>query len=242
MRICFLGTGSGLPSQNLHHSAIYLELQQKKILFDCGEGTSKQFLTNGLPFNDVDYIVISHFHSDHVSGLYQFLQMLYISKRCKPLTVFLPEQVTFFSQTLNLFYLFKEKLSYDICFAGIEELTTTVPEVIAILSDHLNGYAEIVKEGGYPNELRSYSFVITSHDKTVIYSSDISSVDHLLPYTKKADSIILDGSHTDATELNKIIENSNCKIYLTHNPTLRNLSLQNDLPDRIINAEENSWF
>ena len=47
IEVTFLGTGSGIPSLKRNHAAIVLEHstnEREAILFDCGEGTQKQFM------------------------------------------------------------------------------------------------------------------------------------------------------------------------------------------------------
>ncbi|MBC8384908.1 MAG: MBL fold metallo-hydrolase, partial [Candidatus Cloacimonetes bacterium] len=78
MNIRILGSASGLPTPGKNHSAVYVHSNDSNILFDCGEGTAKQLLRYKLDHNHLDAIVISHFHPDHISGLYMVLQMLYL--------------------------------------------------------------------------------------------------------------------------------------------------------------------
>ena len=59
-----------------HGLALYLETENKKILFDTGQ--SGLFLQNaqmlGVNIEDVDILVLSHGHFDHTGGLYLFLE------------------------------------------------------------------------------------------------------------------------------------------------------------------------
>ena len=44
-----------------------------EILIDCGEGTTKYYDKTDVNFNSIKNIFITHFHSDHFSGLTQYL-------------------------------------------------------------------------------------------------------------------------------------------------------------------------
>ena len=59
-----------------HGLAIYIETENKKILFDTGQ--SGIFLQNaktlGISNEDIDILILSHGHYDHTGGLYPFLQ------------------------------------------------------------------------------------------------------------------------------------------------------------------------
>ncbi len=69
MRICFLGTGGGMPSKNRGLPSIAVRLKSSLILFDCGEGTQRQLIQAGLGMKPNFYVFITHLHGDHVLGL-----------------------------------------------------------------------------------------------------------------------------------------------------------------------------
>ena len=39
------------------------------ILVDCGEGTTKHYKKSGVDFFEIKHIFITHFHTDHFTGL-----------------------------------------------------------------------------------------------------------------------------------------------------------------------------
>lgn len=72
--ITLLGTGTCQIEFERRASSVLLELDSMPILFDCGHGIVQRLLEAGFQHNEVDHIVISHFHPDHVSDLIPFLQ------------------------------------------------------------------------------------------------------------------------------------------------------------------------
>ncbi len=84
-----------------HGLSILLETEQHKILLDTG--ASNVFIRNaellGVDFSDVDYVFISHGHSDHAGGLQHFLR---INERAK--IIVSPDAMSgkFFSKRGNL--------------------------------------------------------------------------------------------------------------------------------------------
>ncbi len=71
--LTLLGTGTCQIEFERRASSILLELDHTYILFDCGHGTVQRLLEVGVQHNQVDHLVLSHFHPDHVSDLIPFL-------------------------------------------------------------------------------------------------------------------------------------------------------------------------
>jgi len=69
MNITFLGTGCMQPTTKRNHSAILFSHKGENLLFDCGEGTQRQFRFAGLKPAKVTRIFITHWHGDHCFGL-----------------------------------------------------------------------------------------------------------------------------------------------------------------------------
>src|SRR5213080_3956345 len=63
------------------------------ILFDCGEGTQRQFMLSKLSFMQVSRVFLSHFHGDHFLGLPGMVQSMSMNGREVPLEVYGPRGV-----------------------------------------------------------------------------------------------------------------------------------------------------
>ncbi len=67
MTIKFLGTG-GAFDYEFGNSAAWIDFQGTKILIDCGNSVYRRLRETDLA-DQIDYILITHFHDDHVGSL-----------------------------------------------------------------------------------------------------------------------------------------------------------------------------
>jgi ribonuclease Z len=90
LRVTFLGTGGAVPTTERNPSAIMVNREGDRLLFDVGEGTQRQMMRYGTGFTVSD-VFVTHLHGDHVLGLPGLLQTWDFNGRDAPLTVHTPE-------------------------------------------------------------------------------------------------------------------------------------------------------
>ncbi|HKW42939.1 MAG TPA: ribonuclease Z [Thermoplasmata archaeon] len=93
MQIVFLGTSGSWPTPNRNVSAVAIKRGPEVILFDCGEGTQRQFMQSKLSFMQTSRVFISHFHGDHFLGLPGMVQSMSMNGREVPLEVYGPRGI-----------------------------------------------------------------------------------------------------------------------------------------------------
>jgi ribonuclease Z len=91
MIIVPLGVGSATPTATRHLSSVAVWREGSVYLFDCGENTQMRMLQGGLKRSQIDCIFISHFDTDHYSGLIGLLSTLQLQRRDRELTLVGPE-------------------------------------------------------------------------------------------------------------------------------------------------------
>ncbi len=89
--LTILGTNAALPVIGRSPSAQVLQVQHRRFLIDCGEGTQLRLLEAGISHARLDQIFISHLHGDHVFGLIGLLSSWQLGGRRRPLDIFAPE-------------------------------------------------------------------------------------------------------------------------------------------------------
>jgi len=73
-QLTLLGTGTCQIERERRASSVLLELNGLPILFDCGHGTLQRLLEAGIRHDQLEHVVLSHFHTDHISDLLPLLQ------------------------------------------------------------------------------------------------------------------------------------------------------------------------
>ncbi|MBU0489806.1 MAG: ribonuclease Z [Bacteroidetes bacterium] len=89
--LTILGSGSALPTAERNHTAQVLQMDDRVILIDCGEGTQHQLRRFGIKFQKINHIYISHLHGDHYLGLAGLLSTFHLQGRTRSLTIFGPK-------------------------------------------------------------------------------------------------------------------------------------------------------
>ena len=105
LNILFLGTGGSWPTIKRNVSSIAIKRGSEVLLFDCGEGTQRQFQKSKLSHMQISKIFITHFHGDHFLGLPGLIQTMQLNDRDKPLHIYGPEgMIKLLQQLLSLGY------------------------------------------------------------------------------------------------------------------------------------------
>ncbi len=90
MEMVLLGTGC--PSVNLerHGPATLVLHGETAILVDCGSGVTQRLLEAGTPGREIDALLLTHLHSDHIVDLFQLVISSWHQGRAGPQRVFGP--------------------------------------------------------------------------------------------------------------------------------------------------------
>jgi ribonuclease Z len=119
LSIIFLGTGGSWPSVKRNVTSIAVKRAGEVILFDCGEGTQRQFQKSKLSYMQISKVFITHFHGDHFLGLPGLIQTMQLNDREIPLHIYGPKGMTkLVNQLLSLGYF---KANYKIISNEVKE-------------------------------------------------------------------------------------------------------------------------
>jgi ribonuclease Z len=87
----FLGTGAPPVSLRRAGPAHLVETAGCKLLIDCGSGVSQRLVAAGTRGADIDALIVTHEHSDHLVDFYQLVISSWHQGRGRPWRVLAPE-------------------------------------------------------------------------------------------------------------------------------------------------------
>lgn len=220
MYLEFIGTASGQSNPYRNHSALFFELGTTKILIDAGDGISKALINQNINHNEIDKIIISHFHSDHLAGLPSFLTQMIISKRNKPIEIYVPNKmISMLERFLQINFLFIENYNFEIklCEFKLNQplYLTENFKFLARQNNHITNKYNLDIENF---EFISVSFLFSYDDFNIVYTSDIGNVNDLNLFDDfNIKLFITETTHVLLSDIFNFIKSSNLdKVILTH--------------------------
>jgi len=191
MQITVLGSGTGEPSLKRGAPGILLRVKGRTVLLDSGSGTLRTLLAQGVSYLDIDTILYTHLHCDHVAELAPILFAMrnMARPRKKELALIGPPGFADFYRDLRELY--KPTLDaegYKVRVEEIRERAMDLPEgrLIALPMNH-SGCA--------------FGFRIETEGKILSYSGDTGYCDNLISLGRGADLFALDCSFPDELEV-----------------------------------------
>lgn len=157
MRVVFLGTSSAMPSPFRFLPCVALQREGELFLFDCGEGAQIRFRKARLRFSRLRWILISHLHGDHVTGLMGLLMSLQMSERTEPLTIAGPAGIADYVR-FNRRALLTD-FSYEIEFCELEGEGCLVHD----------GPEYVIEAGRLQHRVPTYGFAVAEKDRPGVF-------------------------------------------------------------------------
>ncbi|HVM60234.1 MAG TPA: MBL fold metallo-hydrolase [Verrucomicrobiae bacterium] len=88
MRVTTLGTADAFGAAGRFHSAVVVRSGNVTALVDCGPCILPALYRSNIAAGDIDFILVTHLHGDHVGGVPMLLlDYQYLSCRKRPLTI-----------------------------------------------------------------------------------------------------------------------------------------------------------
>ena len=93
MQVQFVGCGDAFGSGGRQNTCFHVTGNSVNCLIDCGASALPALKRYGITRNDIDLILITHFHGDHFAGLPFFLLDAQFARRSRPLVIAGPQRI-----------------------------------------------------------------------------------------------------------------------------------------------------
>lgn len=116
--VCLLGTSGMMPLPGRWLTALMLRYNGSSMLIDAGEGTQVTLRKKGWSPYDIDTILFTHYHGDHISGLPGLLLSMGNSDRTKPVKIIGPKGI---KSVVNKLLVIAQGLPFELEFTEMDE-------------------------------------------------------------------------------------------------------------------------
>ncbi len=241
MKLTLLGTGCPKVDFKRFGPANLISTKKTKVLIDCGSGVTQRLDQIKISTADIDALLLTHLHSDHVVDLYQLIISSWHSYRTKPWIIYGPKGTKKF--VLNIMNAWKDERMQRIRYesrSSTKAFKTIIKEFKSTGKIKINDFNITYFEVDHKPVKFAYGFNFHNKNKKLTISGDTKPCENLLKYAQKADvllhEVFIDGEfketnkmrtkqtlhnvrayHTPSTLVGKIAKLTKCKkLVLTH--------------------------
>jgi ribonuclease BN (tRNA processing enzyme) len=184
MQLRFIGCGDAFGSGGRNNTCFRVAGSRVNFLIDCGASSLPAMKRLGIARDDIDLILITHFHGDHFAGLPFLLLDAQFSRRSRPLVIAGPQGIeTRLSRAMEVMFEHSSKTKQRF------ELS-----VIPIAPGETHSFGEVAVtpfpvvhgESGGP----FLAYRIEAEGRVIAYSADTEWTETLIPLARSADLFI----------------------------------------------------
>jgi ribonuclease BN (tRNA processing enzyme) len=213
VKLKILGTGTSIPSLRRCSSSYLLLTKKYVVLVDVGPSVVRRLLESGYEINDIDVIILTHFHVDHSADLSTFLFACNygIEPRTKPLFIIGGQGIYKFYNGLLSIYPWILPKSYKLTLRSISKGILEMEDLL-IETDRMNHNRESIG-------------VRIEGEKNITFSGDTDYSRNLVRLALGVDLLVVECSfperkvkgHLNLSVLERIVKEANPKrVIISH--------------------------
>jgi len=196
MQLRFVGCGDAFGSGGRSNTCFHVTGERVNFLIDCGASSLPALKRLEIVRDDIDLVLITHFHGDHFAGLPFLLLDAQFSRRTRPLLIAGPEGIeTRLAQVMEALFenSSKTKQRFELSVVALRPEQTRNFGAVKVTP-----YPVVHGESGGP----FLAYRIEAGGRVIAYSADTEWTEMLIPLARDADLFVAEAYYFD-----KIVRN-----------------------------------
>ena len=184
MQLRFVGCGDAFGSGGRQNTCFHVTGDAVNLLIDCGATALPALKRLGIIHNDIELILITHFHGDHFAGLPFFLLDAQFSRRTRPLVIAGPQGIEArLAQVMEALFEHSSttKRKFELSVVALAPEQTRHFGAVSVTP-----YSVVHGESGGP----FLGLRIEAEGRSIAYSADTEWTETLIPLGRDADLFI----------------------------------------------------
>ncbi|MEW6733503.1 MAG: MBL fold metallo-hydrolase [Acidobacteriota bacterium] len=192
-----LGSGTAVPTPTRGAAGYLVVVGEQRLMLDCGPGSTRKLAQAGFSLTDLDRVLVSHFHPDHICDL---IAIIFGSRipgyaRTRPLEIVGPVGIKrLYEKLAEAFGRWLVPEEFELKFSELDASPTST----AILAGEGYTVAARTVAHSYP----AYCYRIETDRGVITYSGDTDYCDSIIELCHNADLAILECSTPDEAKIN----------------------------------------
>src|ERR1700688_4431519 len=196
MQLRFVGCGDALGSGGRYNTCFHVTGAGVNFLIDCGASSLPALKRLGIVRDEIDLVLITHFHGDHFAGLPFLLLDAQFTRRTRPLVIAGPEGIeTRLTQVMEALFenSSRARQRFDLSVVALKPEQTRTFGAVDVTPDPVLH----VESGGPFLACR-----VEAEGRVIAYSADTEWTETLVPAARDADLFIAEAYYYD-----KVVKN-----------------------------------
>jgi len=221
VKLTMLGTAAAIPDLSHENVHMVLDSGSLKLLIDCGASPASRLMRAGLDFMDLDGLIVTHHHPDHIYGVPILLMDLWLMGRLETFPIYGPQK------SLQVIKGVMELYEWDTWpnFPHIDfREIPLAPDTPVISNNHISITASPVE-----HVVPAIGLRLTNQKtgKVLVYTSDTMRDSRVVHLARNADILIHEatgryfGHSTGADAGLDALEANAKRLVLVHSPVVR---------------------
>jgi ribonuclease BN (tRNA processing enzyme) len=198
MQLRFVGCGDAFGSGGRFNTCFHVTGERVNFLIDCGASSLPALKRLDIARDDIDLVLITHFHGDHFAGLPFLLLDAQFARRTRPLVIAGPQGIeTRLTQVMEALFenSSKTKPRFDLSVIALEPEQTRAFGAVKVTP-----YPVVHGDSGGP----FLAYRIEAEGRVIAYSADTEWTETLIPAARDADLFIAEAYYYDRVVKNHL--------------------------------------